>query len=304
MFDPTRERTVTENIVKDIQSPRVEEVSQTARSERPDSAVGPSMAMLLNPAPEVATSEHVLPKAPIESNDAEELKRKREENEEAVPNEVSKKLKNEINEEPIGGSSLLKEEVPAYKAQVSNTKNDFFDTELTGEAHQNSSKPIHEPTAALYIKDLMRPISAAEFEIYLESKAGEQPESVFLDSIKSHAFVTFPTTEAAQKARTALHGAKWPEEPIRKELWVDFIPVEAAKEFTQREKEASKGVKFSINYVKEDDKTIAKLEQIGGPLEQDEAKPIKRTIKLDDLFHKTTTKPVLYYLPSKDTNAS
>lgn len=106
----------------------------------------------------------------------------------------------------------------------------------------------HPATSALYISNLMRPLKDNDFRDHIIKIAAfpgvtPNPECVldfYLDSIKTHAFVGFNSVSAASRVRTALHNKIYPNERIRKALWVDFIPPENIQEWVRRER-AEKG---------------------------------------------------------------
>ncbi|KAK4166041.1 hypothetical protein QBC43DRAFT_207066 [Cladorrhinum sp. PSN259] len=106
----------------------------------------------------------------------------------------------------------------------------------------------HPATSALYIANLMRPLKDNDFRDHIIKIAAfpgvdPNPECVldfYLDSIKTHAFVGFSSIAAASRVRTALHGKIYPNERIRKALWVDFIPAENIQEWV-REERAERG---------------------------------------------------------------
>ena len=87
----------------------------------------------------------------------------------------------------------------------------------------------HPPTRALYIRGLVRPLQPQQLREHLVDVASSPPydmviKTFHLDTLRTHAFVVFDTLAAASTARSALHGRIWPDEPARKELWVDFVP--------------------------------------------------------------------------------
>ncbi|KAK4465243.1 apoptotic chromatin condensation inducer in the nucleus [Cladorrhinum samala] len=106
----------------------------------------------------------------------------------------------------------------------------------------------HPATSALYISNLMRPLKDNDFRdhiIKIAAFPGVAPDPAcvldfYLDSIKTHAFVGFDSVSAASRVRTALHNKIYPNERIRKALWVDFIPPENIQEWVRRER-AEKG---------------------------------------------------------------
>ncbi|KAJ4986716.1 sap domain-containing protein [Stagonosporopsis vannaccii] len=105
---------------------------------------------------------------------------------------------------------------------------------------------IHPVTSALYIRNFMRPLRPDQLRTHLTSLAtppSSSPDpsvlsSLFLDNMKTHALALFTSPTAASRVRASLHGAIWPPEGNRKELWVDFIPAELVVDWIQTEEAA------------------------------------------------------------------
>ncbi|KAK4141086.1 uncharacterized protein C8A04DRAFT_14384 [Dichotomopilus funicola] len=125
----------------------------------------------------------------------------------------------------------------------------------------------HPATPALYIKNFMRPLKEPVLQDYLIDLAalpGTAPDPdclvhFYLDQIRTHAFVSFSSTSAASRVRTALHGIVWPNERNRKELWVDFIPEDKAVEWSEREQSAegrASSGRWEVRYEPDEDGTI------------------------------------------------
>jgi len=201
---------------------------------------------------------------------------------------------------------------------------------------------LHAATAALYIDGLMRPLQPNALRKHLSSLASA-PETLpdpgtiiefYLDSIKTHCFVSFTSIAAASRVRSAIHGTVWPFERNRKHLRADFIPDDKVKEWIQIEEKsrdrAGAPPRWEVRYETSDDGTTATLAEVGsaptgrresgfnrtpplGPrsdLERFDRRPSNSAPApapaprpgqgfkpLDELFESTTSKPKLYYLP-------
>lgn len=129
---------------------------------------------------------------------------------------------------------------------------------------------IHYATAALYIKNFMRPLKIPMVEdhiIALATPTGSDPdptiiETFYLDQIRTHAFVVLQSTSAAARVRSALHDRVWPEESTRKPLWVDFVPPQKVQEWIDQEQSAGRG-RFEVVYEQDDQGVIAVLQEAG-----------------------------------------
>lgn len=111
------------------------------------------------------------------------------------------------------------------------------------------SPAIHPATAALYIRDIMRPLNPGQLKSHLADLAtpvggdfdSDAVVDFYLDPIRTHAFISFKTVSAASRVRSALHDRIWPEERTRKPLWVDFIPSDMIKEWIEVEESNNSG---------------------------------------------------------------
>ncbi|KAF2993450.1 hypothetical protein E8E13_001992 [Curvularia kusanoi] len=135
------------------------------------------------------------------------------------------------------------ENVSRYKDLVQPSSNQSAEV-------QNDDRPtipaIHPVTSALYIRNFMRPLRPEPLRTHLVSLASPPSSSpdpsiisaLFLDNMKTHALALFTSTTAASRVRASLHGAIWPPEGNRKELWVDFIPSDKVSSWISTEEAA------------------------------------------------------------------
>ncbi|EQL30197.1 hypothetical protein BDFG_07289 [Blastomyces dermatitidis ATCC 26199] len=153
-------------------------------------------------------------------------------------------------------------------------------TGLAGEeADRIVSPAIHPATTSLYIRNFMRPLQPTSLKKHLATLATPPSSSVdpdiilafFLDSIKTHSFVTFTNVSAASRVRSALHGTIWPDERTRKPLWVDFIPEEKVKEWITVEQDSGNGARgaprWEVIYDETDEGVTASLQE-ASPINQ------------------------------------
>jgi hypothetical protein len=131
------------------------------------------------------------------------------------------------------------------------------------------SPAIHPATAALYIRDFMRPLNSGQLKSYLANLATPPGRDInldgiidfYLDPIRTHAFVSFNNISAASRVRSALHDRIWPDERTRKPLWVDFIPTDKVKEWIEVEESSNAagrglGKKWEIHYDVDEDRHV------------------------------------------------
>lgn len=136
------------------------------------------------------------------------------------------------------------------------------------EQDRTVSPAIHPATAALYIRDIMRPLNAALLKSHIASLAAapgqeSDPEVIvdfYIDLIRTHAFVSFTSVSAASRARSALHDRIWPDEKTRKPLWVDFVPVDKIDEWIETEQSSNPGrtlgKKWEVIYDMDEDRNV------------------------------------------------
>ena len=102
---------------------------------------------------------------------------------------------------------------------------------------------MHPATPALYIRNFMRPLNSNSLKDHLATvaRAGhsspteETIRDFFVDTIRTHCLVRFSNVSAASRVRSALHDRVWPDERIRKPLWVDFVPEEKISKWIEVE---------------------------------------------------------------------
>lgn len=131
----------------------------------------------------------------------------------------------------------------------------------------------HPPTRAIYIKELVRPLQIAALRDHISSVAKlddtiSPPGAVeffHLDKLRSHAFVRFDSIAAACKARLALHDKIWPDEPMRKPLWVDFVPEQKVQDWIEIEDGRNDMTRWEVVYdadVETDGQVVASLREV------------------------------------------
>ncbi|KAI5302514.1 hypothetical protein KEM55_001047, partial [Ascosphaera atra] len=171
----------------------------------------------------------------------------------------------------------------------------------------------------------------------LTTPRGESPdeniiEEFFLDPIKTHCFATFSTVSAATRVRAALHDVIWPDEKLRKPLWVDYVPEDKVPGWIETEQASSSGpgpsrgaLRWEVVYRNTESGVEVELRSFGGSsgpmpgpglpptepradrrgdaygggrgLPEPEKQHGKGFQALDERFKCTHARPRLYYLP-------
>lgn len=141
--------------------------------------------------------------------------------------------------------------------------------------HDRSVEPaIHPATSALYIRNFQRPLNLASLKehiILVATPPGADSKenvilNIFLDPLRTHAFIEFASVSAASRVRSEMHDRVWPPEVNRASLWADFIPSDKVAEWISTEQSSgsrpSDAKKWEIHYgVDEDGNTLATLQQ-------------------------------------------
>lgn len=240
-------------------------------------------------------------------------------------------------ERPESESVIPAEPIAKETSPTPNAPTPIETDNALAEAQERLVAPsLHPPTRSLYICNLMRPVQPVALKSHLAAIAtpsGEEQstdiiQNFFLDQIRSHCFVTFTDVASAVRARSLLHDEVWPNESMRKPLWIDFIPDDRVQEWIDTEQGGStpssgfsrgSGTKrWEVVYNTSGNDVEVHLRSIGGPTAQQqttpanppapsrreqlvESKPPRQTGQgfkaLDELFKFTTAKPRLYYMP-------
>ncbi|RMD42873.1 hypothetical protein DV735_g2297, partial [Chaetothyriales sp. CBS 134920] len=101
---------------------------------------------------------------------------------------------------------------------------------------------IHPPTSSLYIRNFKRPLHIPTLKEHVANLAQSRSEpgdnkikTFYLDGIRSHAFISFTSTSAASRVRAAMHKTRFPDEPLREPLFVDYIPDDRVQDWIEQE---------------------------------------------------------------------
>ncbi|KAJ9657355.1 hypothetical protein H2198_004366 [Neophaeococcomyces mojaviensis] len=137
---------------------------------------------------------------------------------------------------------------------------------------------LHAATRSLYMRNFKRPLNIQTLRSHISTVAqgsssvppGENPVKFWhMNNIRSHAFVTFSSISAASRVRTAMHDTRFPNEPQREHLWVDFVPDDKVEEWVEQETGAgsrvlgrNSGIRFEVVYSETDDGLQAVFQQV------------------------------------------
>uniref|UniRef100_A0A060TDM2 ARAD1D08228p n=1 Tax=Blastobotrys adeninivorans TaxID=409370 RepID=A0A060TDM2_BLAAD len=151
------------------------------------------------------------------------------------------------------GKSSLAERIDRKERKVQG-KN-----ESTGEDPQLHSKykpthpreAQHPVTTSVYICNLHRPIAIAVFRARLEKIAQEEVTLFWISKLRTHCFVTLPSTEAAARVRDTFHNSGYPDRDSPTKLFADYIPPEKIQGWIAEESEQAKAQKrWAVRYSK------------------------------------------------------
>ncbi|XP_035282048.1 apoptotic chromatin condensation inducer 1b [Anguilla anguilla] len=233
-------------------------------------------------------------------------------------------------------------EAPSKKAPPSGTRvrhssQQKSGVSLTAEdpvcSAQKPPPPHSKGTNIIHICNLVRPFTLGQLKELLNETGAVVEEGFWIDKIKSHCYVTYPSVEEAVAARTALQGLKWPQTNPRF-LRVDFCQQDELDRHRaqldgvgavqregggvgewdqqaqrQRERERRERARGEREW---DRDKVADFSRPGedqrSPAHPPERRDQPRTENppgklLDDLFCKTKAPPCIYWLPLTEQQA-
>jgi len=132
----------------------------------------------------------------------------------------------------------------------------------------------HPATSSLYIRNFKRPLHIPTLRNHISSiarsRSGEDESdpirTFYLDSIRTHAFVSFTSVSAASRVRSAMHDTRFPDEALREPLFVDFVPDDKVQDWIDQETgggnfgRAGGGRRYEVVYGEEDGRVTAVLQ--------------------------------------------
>jgi hypothetical protein len=97
---------------------------------------------------------------------------------------------------------------------------------------RNVPPASHPATRSLYLRNFKRPLHVSMLRDHLMevaqtpsvSSAEATITAFHLDSIRTHALVSFDSITTAARVRSAMHQTVFPDEASRMPIWVDFVP--------------------------------------------------------------------------------
>ncbi|EXJ66031.1 uncharacterized protein A1O5_10645 [Cladophialophora psammophila CBS 110553] len=133
---------------------------------------------------------------------------------------------------------------------------------------------IHPATSSIYIRNFKRPLHIPSLRAHIASIAKSRsaddsdPINVFyLDSIRTHAFVSFTSVAAASRVRSAMHGSRFPDEPLREPLFVDYVPPNKVQTWIDQETgsgfgRGGNGRRFEVVYEEDENGVEAIFQEV------------------------------------------
>jgi apoptotic chromatin condensation inducer in the nucleus len=124
--------------------------------------------------------------------------------------------------------------------------------------------------------------------------------SFWMDSIKTHCYVTYETISEASNARNDLYNRIWPPTTGRP-LIAEFISEMLSREYIQIENsgglpQLDKPQEASRPHISHESTTTGeRITSVDPATEGFMTQPVSKS--LDELFRRTITRPALYYLP-------
>ena len=192
------------------------------------------------------------PKSHAEDNETAEPSAEEKMTERTSPMEVDGDVPTRI-EEPIA---------PQPHSEASTVPQQQQPPNMPSRSRSPSAEPpardlpptLHTATPSLYIRNFKRPLHLPSLRAHISSLAKSTSATAdsdtdpiklfYLDSIRTHAFVTFTTVSQAARVRNAMHETRWPEEKTRELLWVDYVPEERVEGWIDTESGGGSGGGF------------------------------------------------------------
>ncbi|KAG9774610.1 hypothetical protein ABEF93_003475 [Exophiala dermatitidis] len=188
-----------------------------------------------------------------------------------IPEQAQQLLKN--NHEAIEASPR-KHSVSSHRSRSASEERDI-------------PPAIHPATSSLYIRNFKRPLHIPSLRSHIASIAKSRssaddsdPVTLFcLDSIRTHAFVSFTSVAAAARVRSAMHDTRYPDEAMREPLFVDFVPDDKVQSWIDQETgggfggRGGGGRRFEVVYEEGDDGIEAIFQEVNSSRPQPPPQP-------------------------------
>ncbi|KAG9414167.1 Apoptotic chromatin condensation inducer in the nucleus [Aphanomyces cochlioides] len=155
----------------------------------------------------------------------------------------------------------------------------------------SSSKTGNGPTCTLRISNFIRPFTLNAVKDFVQQEGNFVENGFWMDGIKTHCYVTYPSIEIAEKMKEFVHGRVWPERSGRK-LAVEYS-TETASDITEKHQQQLQ--KQQATPRQKETKAAVDANPVKNVAK--ETKVLKPPVTMSELFLKTETKPVLFYLP-------
>ncbi|CAK4112611.1 unnamed protein product [Aphanomyces euteiches] len=154
-----------------------------------------------------------------------------------------------------------------------------------------SARTGNGPTCTLRISNFIRPFTLNAVKDFVQQEGNFVENGFWMDSIKTHCYVTYPSIEIAEKMKEFVHDRVWPERSGRK-LAVEYS-VETASDITEKHQQQLQKQQATPRQRE----TKAAVDANPVVKVAKETKVLKPPVTMSELFLKTETKPVLFYLP-------
>jgi len=179
------------------------------------------------------------------------------------------KMEEDVREEPAQAEDGKQEQ--AEKKTEDRAREESMDKDETVEP------AMHAATRSLYMRNFKRPFNVQTFRAHVVTLAqgsssaapDKDPIEFFnVNNIRSHAFITFSSISAASRVRAAMHQTRFPDEPQRDPLWIDFVPDEKVQRWVEQETGGSRALgrnssaKLEVVYNHTDDGVEAVFQEV------------------------------------------
>lgn len=193
-----------------------------------------------------------------------------------APADASSKPTTEVvkMEDDVKGKASEPEEVKQERAE---RKVEARDREASMDRDETVEPAMHAATRSLYMRNFKRPLNIQSLRAHVvliaqgssSVASDEDPIEFFnVNNIRSHAFITLSSISAASRVRAAMHHTRFPDEPQREPLWIDFVPDKQVQKWVEQETGGSRGLgrntsaKLEVVYTHTDDGVEAVFQEV------------------------------------------
>ena len=165
---------------------------------------------------------------------------------------------NESSSQPSYAGFKRKFEIDQTREPVASSDKKPRQEDEMVSAEETASKCVHPPTNALYIRNFTRPLNLPNLKREIKSNCSGSIGTFWMDTIKSHCFITLDSIADGTKVFNAFDGKTWPfEEKSRRQLTVGFVNADCIPDWIAKEESGSIDQRWEVIYIKHGDNDVS-----------------------------------------------